>query len=71
MKEHCHVRSRECLTGGREELIELFSLEERDLSKMPPVFLWNTLEDEKVPAVNSLLFAQRLAHDGGSCEYHL
>ncbi len=71
MKEHCHARSRECLTGGSEELIELFSLEERNLSKMPPVFLWNTLEDEKVPVFNSLLFAQKLAHDGVSCEYHL
>lgn len=71
MKEDFHQRSMMRLTGGNRELRELFSLENRDLSKMPPVFLWNTLEDEKVPAMNSILFARKLALDGASCEYHL
>ena len=52
------------LTGGDEELIRLFSLEERDLTQTPPVFLWNTREDEKVSSMNSLLFAQRLFQAG-------
>lgn len=71
MGTYSHERSRKRLTGEKPELIELFSLENRDLSKVPPVFLWNTLEDEKVPAMNSLLFAQKLTLDGASCEYHL
>lgn len=71
MGEYGHPRSTLRLTGGREELAELFSLEKQDLSQVPPVFLWNTLEDEKVPAMNSLLFARKLAKDGASCEYHL
>ena len=71
MGTYAHERSRRRLTGNKPELMELFSLEKRNLSQVPPVFLWNTLEDEKVPAMNSLLFAQKLALDGASCEYHL
>lgn len=66
-----HPGSTGRLTGGNEELIRLFSLEEKCLKAVPPVFLWNTLEDEKVPVENSLLFARKLVLDGGSCEYHL
>ena len=68
---YAHPRSVKELTGGDEELKALFSLEERDLSQMPPVFIWNTLLDEKVPALNSILFVEKLAQDGASCEYHL
>ncbi|MCI8949632.1 MAG: alpha/beta hydrolase [Lachnospiraceae bacterium] len=71
MDNYGHARSAARLTGGREEEKELFSLEKRDLSQCPPVFIWNTLEDEKVPAMNSILFAKKLAEDGASCEYHL
>ena len=71
MGAYGHERSRKRLTGDAPELLALFSLEKRDLSQVPPVFLWNTLEDEKVPAMNSLLFAQKLTLDGASCEYHL
>ena len=71
MRENVHPGSVMRLTGGREELKKLFSLEERDLSAMPPVFLWNTMEDDKVPASNSILLANKLFQDGGSCEFHL
>lgn len=71
MGAYSHERSRKRLTGDKPELMNLFSLENRDLSHVPPVFLWNTLEDEKVPAMNSLLFAQKLTLDGASVEYHL
>lgn len=71
MDQYGHERSTKRLTGGDRELINLFSLEKRDLSKVPPVFLWGTLEDEKVPVMNSLLFAQKLSESGASCEYHM
>ncbi len=71
MGEYGHPRSILRLTGHQDDLVALFSLETQDLSQVPPVFLWNTLEDEKVPAMNSILFAQKLAKDGASCEYHL
>ena len=57
MGEYAHAGSVQRLTGGNPEMIRQFSLEKRDLSKMPPVFLWNTQPDEKVSAMNSLLFA--------------
>ncbi len=71
MGEYGHPRSILRLTGKSKKLIELFSLENHDLSQVPPVFLWNTLEDEKVPAMNSVFFAKKLVEDGGSCEYHM
>lgn len=71
MGAYSHERSRKRLTGEQSDLIRLFSLENQDLSQIPPVFLWNTLEDEKVSVMNSLLFAQKIALDGASCEYHL
>lgn len=71
MGEYGHPRSARRLTGDQKELLELFSLEKQDLSRMPPVFLWGTLEDEKVPVMNSLLLAEKMAKDGASCEYHL
>lgn len=71
MGAYAHERSRKRLTGDRPELTELFSLEGRDLSHVPPVFLWNTLEDEKVPVMNSFLLAQKMILDGASVEYHL
>lgn len=71
MDTYGHERSTRRLTGGDLKLMELFSLEKRDLKKTPPVFLWNTREDEKVSAMNSLLFARKLFLDGVDCEYHM
>lgn len=71
MGEYGHPRSTARLTGGDEKWKEFFSLEKQDLSKVPPVFLWGTLLDEKVPVMNSLMFLEKLAKDGGECEYHL
>ena len=71
MSDFVHSGSVSRLTGGQPELIRMFSLEKHDLSKVPPVFLWNTQPDEKVPAMNSLLFAQKLTLDGVRCEYHM
>lgn len=71
MGDYGHPRSTARLTGGDPELMQFFSLEKQELSQVPPVFLWGTAEDEKVPVMNSLMFAQKLLKDGGSCEYHL
>lgn len=71
MDTYGHERSTRRLTGGDPKLVELFSLEKRDLKETPPVFLWNTREDEKVSSLNSLLFARKLFLDGVDCEYHM
>lgn len=66
-----HKGSVRNVTGGNGPLKEEFSLENQDLSRMPRTFIWNTFEDQKVPALNSILFAKKLYEDGVSCEYHL
>lgn len=71
MGKYGHERSRQRLTGGQEKLIRMFSLEERDLSGNPPVFLWGTQTDEKVPVENSLMYLRKLTQDGIRCEYHM
>ena len=71
MCDFAHSGSVDRLTGGDPELIRMFSLEKQDLSNVPPVFLWNTQSDEKVPAMNSILFARKLTLDGVRCEYHM
>ncbi len=66
-----HRGSVKNMTGGDGSLKEQFSLEKQDLSQMPRTFIWNTFEDQKVPAPNSILFVKKLYEDGVSCEYHM
>jgi len=39
--------------------------------KTPPAFLWHTLEDQGVPAENSLLYAEALRRSGVPFEIHI
>ena len=48
-----------------------FSLETDIPSSMPPVFLWQTQQDNSVPVQNSLLLAENLIASGVPVEYHL
>ena len=66
-----HKGSIKNMAGDDAVLRERFSLENQDLSQMPRTFIWNTFEDQKVPAANSILFAEKLFADGVSCEYHM
>ena len=38
---------------------------------MPPVFLWQTQQDNSVPVQNSLLLAENLIKAGIPVEYHV
>lgn len=72
--EGAHQGSVDNLLGERREddgLRELLSLERQAGPQVPPVFLWNTLEDGTVPPENSLLLAGALMRAGVSVEYHL
>ena len=48
-----------------------FSLETDIPSSMPPVFLWQTQQDNSVPVQNSLLFAQSLVSAEVPLEYYV
>ena len=45
---------------------------ERHVSKdTPPTFLWHTAEDQSVPVINSLLYANQLSTDQIPYELHV
>lgn len=71
MGRYAHPGSRQMLTDGSEGLMNIFSLEKHVGSITPPVFVWQTATDEKVPVHNSLMFVQALLAAGVSCEYHM
>ena len=63
MSSSCtHQLSRKNLTGSRPspELLDQLSLEKRITPGFPPVFLWQTLEDQVVDPVNSRLLEAEL-----------
>lgn len=71
MGEYAHPGSRMMLTGGNPGLINIFSLEMHVKHVTPPVFLWQTATDEKVPVQNSLMLVEACLEAGVPCEYHL
>ncbi len=68
-----HRGSFEKLLGEKasDALEEELSLEKQVTDKVPPVFMWHTIEDETVPLENSLMFAAALRKAGVPFEYHI
>ena len=64
-----HLGSVRSLTG--EEDCSFFDLPSQVNGDTPPCFLWSTVEDERVPAQNTLAFAQALQENGVPYELHL
>lgn len=54
-----------------ERELSLFSLEEHVTELTPPTFLWHTADDDVVPCINSLLFAQALQKQEVPFELHI
>lgn len=72
MKEgFCHQKSVDNVTGGDPVLKEKLSLENQVTDQHPPVFLWQTLEDQSVPVENSMWYARALRAHHVSFEYHI
>lgn len=71
--EFAHRDSFTALLGGAaaEEELNYMSLEKQVTADMPPVFLWQTAEDELVPVENSYLMAMALRKAGVSFEHHV
>ena len=69
-----HQISMTALTGKAHcspEELYLFSCEKHVRTDTPPTFLWHTAEDECVPVMNSLLYAQALAVNHVPFELHV
>lgn len=67
-----------CFTGllGAEHLhdpqfTQPVSLEQHVTGDNPPTFIWTTLEDQRIDAMNSLIFAEQLAQHHVAYELHI
>lgn len=57
--------------GRTQEEIEKYSCNNLVTAHTPPAFLWHTAEDDCVPCMNSLLYAQALAANKVPYEMHI
>ena len=71
-ESHRHKKSASNLLGEREgELAAKLSLDRIADEKTPRTFLWHTANDELVPVLNSLRYAERLREFGVPFEMHI
>jgi len=63
-KKPTHQGTKEIITGNKPELIDLLCVEEHIDKTYPVSFIWNTLDDAVVPAINSNLLADALKRVG-------
>lgn len=73
MRELTHGGSRSNLLGETpsQELIDYLSSEMQVNAQTPPCFLLHTFEDQSVPVLNSIDYAQALARHGVPFEIHV
>ena len=64
-----HQGSFDFLLNEHQNIDEV-SLENHVSEKMPPIFLWHTLEDQSVPVENSMVLLKNLHEKGVSVEAH-
>lgn len=69
--EFTHKGTRDNVTGGDGELLEMLSIENHVTAEFPPSFVWGTVDDASVPMENSLLLVSTLRKAGVPFEYHL
>lgn len=60
-----------CSSLGKNSIREVVSIEKNITKDFPPTFIWHTVQDEAVPAKNTLLLADALLENGIDLEYHL
>jgi acetyl esterase/lipase len=56
---------------AREELLKTLNLNQAVTKDTPPAYIWTTANDEIVPCVNSLHYAEALAKAGVEYELHV
>ena len=84
-ERYCHKESIENVIGSiseaeskkicsflkKSDMRDVVSIEKNISNDFPPTFIWHTIQDEAVPAKNTLLLADALYEKGIDCEYHL
>lgn len=70
-ESYTHQGSLKNLIGENEELKNLLSLEKNVREDMPEMFIWHTLQDETVSAVNSLELAIALKNKNVDYSLHI
>lgn len=68
---YCHEESFFNIAGESKEQREYYSLEKEISPSCPPLFIWHTLQDESVPAMNTILLIEELYKKKVKFEYHL
>lgn len=73
MGKYTHIGTKANLMGENmsDALADDLSCENRVDKQTPPAFIWHTAEDEAVPAINSLLFANALSVKNIPFELHI
>jgi len=73
MLEHTHAGSLACLLGEQpdQKTRELLSLDSHVSKHTPPTFLWHTADDQSVPVINSLMYANGLSAARVPYELHV
>lgn len=71
--EYAHRGSFDCLLGknAAEDELRYMSLETQVSEQMPPIFLWQTVDDLTVPVENSYLMAKALKENGVNYAHHV
>ena len=72
MGAHTHAGSRDNLLGkdASPEAIDALSIEKQVTAAYPCAYIWNTEDDELVPAINGESLAAALQEAGIPCQYH-
>lgn len=70
--EYAHEGSFKALLGDdpSQDELDRVSLEKRVRKDMPPVFIWQCLDDDVVPVENSFLFVSACRKKDVRCEFH-
>ena len=72
--KYAHMGSFQTLLGKEtltDQDIERFSCDRCVTKKTPPAFIWHTVEDDCVPVMNSMLYANALREAGVPFELHI
>ena len=66
-----HEGTMQNFIAGRDEVKELFALENYVTKNTPRTFIWHTFADRAVPVVSTTRFVNALVENGIECEVHI